>query len=85
MADKIPESREVRDWGKMRLHAIWTDDKVMESMHAIRAAIDEWERVGAAEEVDSDDMAEVESRFVEAWSEFEFSCKEYHKRMRKTR
>jgi len=64
--------------------AIWTDGEVMEAMHAIRNAINEWERVGAAEDVDLDDMAEVERRFVQSMSEFQLAMEVFHERQRKT-
>ena len=64
--------------------AIWSDGVVMESMHAIRAAINEWERVGAAEEVDLDDMADVERRFGQAMGEFEIAMEVFNERQRKT-
>ena len=66
-------------------HAIWTDGEVMEAMHAIRNAINQWERVGAAEEVDLEDMAEVESRFTQAMGEFTVAMQVFHERRRKTR
>lgn len=63
--------------------AIWTDERVIESMHAIRAAINDWERVGAAEEVDLDDMADVESRVGQAMGEFETAMQVFNERQRK--
>lgn len=68
-----------------KAHAIWTDGEVMEAMHAIRNAINEWERVGAAEEVDLDDMAEVEARFAAAMSEFRLAMTVFSERQRETR
>lgn len=65
-------------------HAIWTDEVVAEAMYAIRNAINDWERVGAAEEVDLDEMAEVERRFMQALHEYE-NAMEFHERQRKAR
>ena len=64
--------------------AIWTNEQVGESMYAIRDAINEWERVGAAEEVDLDDMADVERRFGQAMSEFNLAMEVFNERQRKT-
>lgn len=63
--------------------AIWTNEQVMESMYAIRDAINEWERVGAAEEVDLDVMAEVERRFAQRMHEFELAMEVFNERQRK--
>ncbi len=67
------------------LHAIWTDGEVIEAMHAMRRVLGEWEQVSAAEEVDLDDMAEVESQFTQALSEFKLAIQVFHERRRKTR
>ena len=65
------------------IQAIWIDGVVMESMHAIRAAINDWERVGAAEDVDPDDMADVERRFGQAMSEFNLAMQVFNEGQRK--
>ncbi len=67
------------------LHAIWSDGEVMEAMHAMLRVLREWEQVGAAEEVDLDAMAEVESQFAQALAEFQLGMQVFHKRRRKTR
>jgi len=59
------------------LHAIWTNGDVMEAMHGMRRVLGEWERVGAAEEVDLDEMAEVESQFNVALAEFQVAMQAF--------
>ena len=44
--------------------AIYRDESVAESMHAMHAVLNDWERVCAAEEIDLDEMDEVDQRFV---------------------
>ena len=44
--------------------AIYRDEAVAESMHAMLAVLNDWERVCAAEEIDLDEMDEVDERFT---------------------
>ena len=46
--------------------AIYRDEAVAESMHAMLAVLNDWERVCAAEEIDLDAMDEVDERFAGA-------------------
>ena len=64
--------------------AIWTDGEVMESMHAIRNAINECERVGSDEDVDLNDIADIECRLFQSMSEFQLATKVFRERQRKT-
>ncbi len=44
--------------------AIYRDEAVAESMHAMHAVLKEWERVCAAEEIDLDEIDGVDERFT---------------------
>ena len=44
--------------------AIYRDEQVAESMHAMHAVLNDWNRVCAAEEIDLDEMDEVDERFA---------------------
>lgn len=44
--------------------AIYRDEAVAESMHAMHAVLNDWQRVCAAEEIDLDAMDEVDERFT---------------------
>lgn len=46
--------------------AIYRNEAVMESMHAMHAVLNDWQRVCAAEEIELDDMNEVDERFTSA-------------------
>ena len=46
--------------------AIWGTEAVVESMHGLHAALTEWEKIGAAEEPDLDEMDATEERFLDA-------------------
>jgi hypothetical protein len=52
--------------GQQISQAIWTDEAVVESMHRLKAALTQWEEVGAAEEPDLDEMDETQERFLDA-------------------
>jgi hypothetical protein len=64
--------------------AIWTDGGVMEAMYAMHSALNEWQEVGAAEEVDLDAMDDVQSRFSQALSEYQLAVQVFNERQRKT-
>ena len=51
--------------------AIWSNEAVVESMHGLHAALTEWEKVGAAEEPDLEEMDATEERFLDAWDKLE--------------
>jgi hypothetical protein len=76
------KQREGKDYTAM-CRAIWTNAETMEALHAIHRAINEWERVGAAEDVDLDEMAEVEGQLSAAMGEYELALQVFHERERK--
>jgi hypothetical protein len=63
--------------------AIWTDEAVVESMQEIHSALNQWERIGAAEETDLDEMDETEQRFLEAMDKFDIEMRAFRERNRK--
>lgn len=48
--------------------AIFTDEVLTEAMHTLLSALEDWEKVCAAEEFDLDEMEEVDGRFVHSLS-----------------
>ena len=69
--------------GQQISQAIWTDEAIVESMQEIHSALNEWQRIGAAEEVDLDEMDETEQRFLEAMDKFDIEMRAFRERNRK--
>ena len=63
--------------GQQISQAIWTDEAVVESMHEMHGALNEWERVGAAEEVDLDEMDETVETFRKALGAFNEALRQF--------
>ena len=63
--------------GQQISQAIWTDESVVESMHEMHSALNEWARVGAAEEVDLYEMDETVERFRKALGAFNEALRQF--------